>query len=97
MISVLYEHVDTSIEDRFEFVSFIEWRLDTLPATAAAATGPMLVGPADAWAPYSWALRVSDMLRLLAAYRVESAEVFEEKRCSDGKRTGETRTTVNIE
>lgn len=64
MMSVLYEHVDTSIDERFEFVSFNEFRFELVPVTAGLYMGFL----------------VSDILRLLEAYRVESVDVFDEKR-----------------
>lgn len=65
MISVLYEHVDTSIDDRLELVSFNELRLDALAGLDVGATCP--TGLPEGSATANMALRVSDMLRLLDA------------------------------
>lgn len=67
-MSVLYEHVDTSIEERFEFVSFMELRLDAIAAGDPPINddddGPDTFPPG----PYSsGVVRDSEMLRLLAA------------------------------
>lgn len=70
IISVLYEHVETSIEDRLEFVSFSEFRFELLLLLLLLFMILLLL------------LRVSEILRLLAGYLVESPDVFDEYRCS---------------
>lgn len=72
MINVLYDDWDTSIEDRFEFGSFKEFRLELVPMSEFRfePSFPVL----------AYVCRVSEMLRLLlgVAYLVESVDVLAE-------------------
>lgn len=80
MINVLYEHVDTSIDERFELiVSFNEFRLELLLLLLLEIFPDCCWGGGGA---LKIVLRVSEVLRLLDVYRVESVDVFDENRCS---------------